>query len=293
VRVVVRIVDRAPAASSGLVGCRCTLRHQVSRSLDVRAWQNDSPEPFDSTAAHASIEVSWAESGFSEYKVGRQRVRLPPREVTIVPAGVEHFTRLDAGGRSRVLGFDAAVLDEIADAMHLRGSLQTSLSGAHPRIHTLGQLIFDEVADGLAGVDLVVDALTEALAVALLRTCPEDALARGGAPRDLRIRRAMAFIDASYAEPLSIDCIAKVAGMSRYHFSRLFRAQVGMSPHRYLTDVRMARASALLRSGRMSVTEAALTVGCNDLGRFGRTFRARYGVAPSEARASDRRRIGG
>ena len=43
--------------------------------------------------------------------------------------------------------------------------------------------------------------------------------------------------------------------MSRFHFSRVFEAQVGMSPYRYVSDVRLTRAAALLRTGRVNVTK--------------------------------------
>ena len=78
--------------------------------------------------------------------------------------------------------------------------------------------------------------------------------------------------------------LARTARMSRFHVGRLFRAQVGTSPSRLLLRTRIERAAELRRAGRCGVTEAALTVGFRDLGRFGRAFRERFGCAPGEMR---------
>ena len=62
---------------------------------------------------------------------------------------------------------------------------------------------------------------------------------------------------------------------------RRFRETVGMSPYRFLQSVRVSEAAALLRRGSHSVTDAALSVGFTDLGRFAQAFRRELGCAPS------------
>jgi AraC-like DNA-binding protein len=255
--------------------------------MGVRAWHNQGPEPYGGTSAHASFEIAWSDAGAPEYTVGAHRMTLHPGCAIIVPARVEHTTRLGVGVRAKVLGLHASVVEEVADAMSVRAPHEVSITRVRPRLVALGELIFEEAIEQTDGHDLAIEALTEALAVELLRLEPPSQ-AGDKAPGDPRIRRAIAFIDASYAAPLSLDAIAKVAGMSRFYFGRLFVAQVGKSPYRYLVDVRVARAASLIRGGRVSVTEAALSVGFNDLGRFGRAFRARFGVTPSEALAASR-----
>jgi len=255
----------------------------------VRAWHNTRGEPFGGPAAHAGIEIAWAEGAVApEYVVSARRMTLEPSSAIVVPARAEHQTTIAPGGRAKVLVLNQAVVDEVADAIGVRPELQACVTTS-PRFLRTCNLIFEEAVEKAAGHELVLDALTEALAVELLRTDASKTL-EPPAPRpaDLRIRRALAFIDASYADPLTLDAIAKVAGMSRFHFGRVFEAQVGKSPYRYLVDVRIERAAALLRSGRVSVTFAALSVGYNDLGRFGRAFRARFAVTPSEALAASR-----
>jgi AraC-like DNA-binding protein len=265
------------------------LRRQATSRIQVRAWHNTRPEPASGLAAHAEVEISWVESGSpTRYIVGQRSSEVTPGRVMVVPAHMEHRTTIQPGARAKVIALRDSVVTEIADAMGVRTGLAPMLTSPQGRLSRLCSHIFEEAMEQALGHDLAVDALTEALAVELLRgERPAEASPRSHVA-DLRIRRALAFVDASYAEPLSLDAIAKAAGMTRYHFGRVFEAQVGRSPYRHLVDVRIERAARLLRTGRVSVTEAALSVGFNDLGRFGRAFRARQGVTPSEALAASR-----
>jgi AraC family transcriptional regulator len=70
--------------------------------------------------------------------------------------------------------------------------------------------------------------------------------------------------------------------MSRFHFSRLFRDEIGQAPYQYLLRVRLARATELLRGGHHSVTEAALESGFTDLSRFASMFKKQTGKRPSD-----------
>jgi AraC-like DNA-binding protein len=121
-----------------------------------------------------------------------------------------------------------------------------------------------------------------------------DARRRLYRPRQLRwyaqrITTARELIDASPAEDHSLWRLASHAAMSPFLFARVFRELVGMPPHRYLIGVRLERAHALLQAG-MSVTEACYTTGFNGLSHFIRTFRVRFGHAPSELRKLGRAR---
>ena len=98
-----------------------------------------------------------------------------------------------------------------------------------------------------------------------------------------RIETVAAFIRDHADESLPLSRLAREAGMSRFHFGRMFEAEVGKSPYRYLVDVRLACAHTLLKSGHVSVTQTAFRVGYSDLGRFGRAFRAKFGMTPREA----------
>jgi AraC-like DNA-binding protein len=91
-------------------------------------------------------------------------------------------------------------------------------------------------------------------------------------------------MDRSYAQPLDIPTLARIAHVSEAHFIRTFRATFGETPHRYLQRRRVERAMFLLRTTELSVTEVCFDVGFASLGTFSRTFRDVVGQSPSEYR---------
>jgi AraC family transcriptional regulator len=99
-----------------------------------------------------------------------------------------------------------------------------------------------------------------------------------------RVERAKARMETHYAEPLSLSTLARDAGMSVFHFARIFAELEGRPPHRFLTDVRLAHAHARLRDGER-VTDTCFAVGFGSLSHFVTMFRRRYGTKPSTIHA--------
>jgi AraC family transcriptional regulator len=137
------------------------------------------------------------------------------------------------------------------------------------------------------------EARAEALAGALLWSLSEStARQRLFRPERLawyaaRVDRAKAMIEAHHAEPLSLSTLARDAGMSVFHFARIFGELEGRPPHRFLTDVRLTHAHARLREGA-GVTDTCFAVGFGSLSHFVTTFRRRYGIRPSDVRGHRR-----
>jgi transcriptional regulator GlxA family with amidase domain len=99
-----------------------------------------------------------------------------------------------------------------------------------------------------------------------------------------RLLRARDAMDRTYAQPLDIPALARIALVSEAHFIRTFRATFGETPHRYLQRRRVERAMFLLRGTDRSVTEICFDVGFTSLGTFSRTFRDIVGETPSAYR---------
>jgi AraC family transcriptional regulator len=97
-----------------------------------------------------------------------------------------------------------------------------------------------------------------------------------------RIDRAVELIESDFARQLTLSELANAAGMSMYHFARVFRALTGIPAHRYLTAVRLRNAARRLDEGE-SVTSACYEVGFASLSHFVTAFRKRFGITPSAA----------
>jgi AraC-like DNA-binding protein len=93
------------------------------------------------------------------------------------------------------------------------------------------------------------------------------------------VRRARAMIDGRYAEDLSLDALAAEARLNRFQLLRAFKRAVGMSPHVYLTHVRVRQARALLAQG-VAPAQVAADVGFVDQAHLTRQFKRIVGVGP-------------
>jgi AraC family transcriptional regulator len=99
-----------------------------------------------------------------------------------------------------------------------------------------------------------------------------------------RVIEAIRLVESDAARPLELKDMAAVAGMSKYHFLRVFRTLTGMTPHRYLVSARVRRAALALTSSRRPVIAVAFDAGFGDLSTFNRTFRAVFGLTPTQYR---------
>ena len=101
-----------------------------------------------------------------------------------------------------------------------------------------------------------------------------------------RVVEAIRLVESDAGRPLELKEMAAVAGMSKYHFLRVFRRLTGVTPHQYLIGARLRRAALALASSRRPVLTIALDSGFTDLSTFNKTFRAAFGLTPTQYRAS-------
>jgi AraC-like DNA-binding protein len=100
-----------------------------------------------------------------------------------------------------------------------------------------------------------------------------------------RLDAGREYVHSHVEEPVSLERVARAACLSRYHFHRAFTQVFQKTPHTYLTEVRLARAHALLRAGQ-PVTQVCAAVGFTSASSFSRLFRTHFGLAPSAIRKS-------
>ncbi|MGH6655836.1 MAG: helix-turn-helix domain-containing protein [Actinocrinis sp.] len=105
-------------------------------------------------------------------------------------------------------------------------------------------------------------------------------------PIERHLVRARDLADHHYAERVTIEDMARAAGLSRSQFSRAFRRAFGESPHVYLLTRRLERAASMLRYTDRPVAEICLNVGLESLGSFTTSFTRMYGMPPAKYRAS-------
>jgi AraC-like DNA-binding protein len=100
-------------------------------------------------------------------------------------------------------------------------------------------------------------------------------------PAERRLQNVRDSLHAHFAENISIVNLANLACLSEYHFIRLFRKRFGVSPHSYLTQIRLDAARRMLRNGN-PLAETAVTVGFCDQSHLDRHFKRTYGITPGQ-----------
>jgi AraC family transcriptional regulator len=95
-----------------------------------------------------------------------------------------------------------------------------------------------------------------------------------------RLQIAREYLNGSVGRRISLEEVSREACISRYHLHRAFRRVFQLTPHAYVTALRLNRARSLLQSGR-PVTDVAMDIGFTSVSAFTRLFRSRYGVPPS------------
>jgi len=100
--------------------------------------------------------------------------------------------------------------------------------------------------------------------------------------RDLcrRVLNGKEYIDSNYTENLTVAQISKIAGLSEYHFFRLFKQMMGITPYQYIISARLKTAAQLLKSD-FSVSDVAISMGFADIFTFSKAFKKHFGISPT------------
>jgi AraC family transcriptional regulator len=103
-----------------------------------------------------------------------------------------------------------------------------------------------------------------------------------------RLRRVLDYISVHLADEITVAELARVSGLSTFHFARMFTLVVGISPNRYVSRLRLEQAMADVAAGKLSLAQIAFKSGFSSQASFTRAFRRATGITPGEYR-SDRR----
>lgn len=105
--------------------------------------------------------------------------------------------------------------------------------------------------------------------------------------RDDRIKTMMRYLESNMDMDVSLKDLAAFAKLSPRACQREFQTYLGMTPLQYLTQMRLSKATDLLRSGNLSITEVGFQCGFQDASYFAKQFRLRYGMSPRQYQAKE------
>lgn len=180
--------------------------------------------------------------------------------------------------------FDAFVPDAL-DASRVR--LTPAIEFVDPVLVQMGLALHGAAKDGGFLDALYRDSVLGALAAHLLRSWT-NARAFESGTRHPSVRRAVEFVEDKLASDLSLDELAGAAGVSRFHFVRLFKAETGLSPHQYVMKRRTERARELIAATGLPLSVIAHRSGFASVSHLSTWTKRLTGSAPSAFRSSGR-----
>lgn len=275
-----RILDRAPPVAQGALrgGTRLTA-----------PWGHGELHDYLPGMQGHVVITYYGEPQDIVWRRGGERLAGATRSgtITIIPEG--HEGRWDIAGP---IGVSHVFLPQerlVAAAEQLGGGQVPELLArvgfedpvAARVMEMLGR---DAPAAGDPAARLFVEQATDLLVTQLMRGHSSFGAIEAPARRGLaewQVRKVTAYMREHLDEPIGLDVLADLAGLSRFHFCTAFRQATGATPHAWLVNRRIERARQMLSDPEMPVTEVALAVGYETPSSFAAAFRKITGTTPS------------
>lgn len=228
--------------------------------------------------------------GESAYRSGRfSPYKKYPNTITTCLPGIRPAARSRFKHEVIVGALHPDFIVEIEEELDKRptGGFRQLYGTDAPDLRNLLRLLLKESETGGPCGTLYAESLMAALATRLLyaaRSEKRSATTRISPLPPRPLRRVLEHMRANLGANLELATLAAESGYSRAHFLRTFRAATGQTPHRYLMELRLARARDLINTRSMRLIDIALACGFSTHAHLTTTFRSRFGVPPSAHR---------
>lgn len=245
---------------------------------------------------HDFLEMSIILEGKGTYRIDGQVVKVKEGDVLIFNPGIYHEAIVNGPDEQRVeyfIGFtDIAIKGMKKDQIELKdGSRVLSLQSKTKRdVFRICSQMEEENQDKRPGRYLMHRSYLIQLLLLLMRDLVEPVAKLSGCTFEYSGKKVVAeqiadYLEVHYPERITLDQIAENMYLSPFYISKLFKAEMGKSPIRYVIHLRMEHAKDLLVSQKkMSVSEVAAAVGYDDIYHFSKLFKKEYGIPPTKFR---------
>lgn len=229
---------------------------------------------------HERYAVCTCETADAHWRYRRRSHLLNDGSYSLLEPGEVHVTyQVNKRSNFQVLFLDPDFIARTAADIGLAGfpHLKTA-QGDNPEFFRAFQQLFASVQNNEAALEQE-SRLAVCVHLLLKRYAERSPCSIPGHAPHRAIERARAYLCDRFNEPVSLEELAAVAGLSRFHLLRAFARYTGLPPHAYQIRIRIERARRLLQAG-MSPGNAALTVGFADQSHFARNFKRVLNVTP-------------
>ena len=261
-------------------------------------------KPMHMASFAAPFSIKSVVMGRATWQTATGRYALTPGRHLILDRGTRYSLTIDGRGPVETFcvffrdGFveeafrslrepEAKLLDdpvERAESFALLEATHDNAEAPGPQLAALHRIVREGGVGSMRLSGALHDAAVSVVdrSSALTRMSHRLQVARPATRRELvrRLHRARDFMRGALSDSLSLEAIARAAGLSPFHFHRSFRAFFDETPHQFVVRLRLDRAADRLRRTNAPVTEVALSLGFESPAHFSRAFRSRFGSSP-------------
>ena len=213
-------------------------------------------------------------------------------EMLVTPADMPLFVRWEGQENCLQIRLTDAFMRNVARETVVgdcdRITLQPKFQTRNPQLESISTMLLNELQQGSLSNRLYTDSLANVLAINLLRqhatTRPHLPSYEGGLP-SRQLQQVLDYIDAHLDQEIKLADLAQLPDMSQFHFSRLFKQSLGLSPYQYLLQQRVERAKQLLKNTDRLIIDIALDCGFNSHSHLSKQFKQLTGMTPKAYRS--------
>lgn len=209
-------------------------------------------------------------------------------DIAIIPAGISHCCNWNTESEFTILAIEPSFIKQIGEDFIDGDRIQIIprfMSEQDLLIQGIFSTLKDELQSSKIGGSLLIDSLKITLALQLLRqyctTKPKLSSYQDGLP-SLKLQQVKEYINEHLDHDLKLIELAALVQVSPYHFLRLFKQSMGLTPHQYILQRRIEKAKFLLQCSELSIAEIAFRVGFCDQSHLTQYFKRIVGITPKQ-----------
>lgn len=210
--------------------------------------------------------------------------------VTFVPKGVDSCVTFATTGLSSNIMFPDGYLSSLLAEIH-EAEIAPTLFKQDDRLIRLTRQLEDEIVSPSFASRLMVEGLCRAIASVIARINMEPVAVQADRIHlpQWKLNRLIGYIEANLEQSISLNDLANVAGLSTFHFARVFKHAIGISPYQFVRDRRIERSRVMLIEDNMEMSQLALACGFASQSHFTAAFTKAVGKSPGRFRREHRR----